>query len=295
MRDIDERMQNVSCISRTRIGKRVAQMVEQSRFTEALVIDNPSIVAVDFQLEHLEGEITMKADTWNFLMADDEENIANTLGIRALPKLEPERVAILIEELGRRKHIVQVHPLSDKESMNLFLEIADHGVLKISSLEDILRDIVQECDGLPFAIAIITGSMKGVYDVTEWWNALRESNDYSGFSVGTFRRETTMKIVQVPPPSDEESMNLFLEHVEHGVLKVSSLKDILCDIVQECDELPFAIVVLTRSMKGVYDVAECRNALRELSDHYDPYQIVVVNSQFQEYRDFLKLESTVTI
>ncbi|KAK9038601.1 hypothetical protein V6N11_023460 [Hibiscus sabdariffa] len=252
MRDIDERMQNVSCISRTRIGKRVAQMVEQSRFTEALVIDNPSIVAVDFQLEHLEGEITMKADTWNFLMADDEENIANTLGIRALPKLEPERVAILIEELGRRKHIVQVHPLSDKESMNLFLEIADHGVLKISSLEDILRDIVQECDGLPFAIAIITGSMKGVYDVTEWWNALRESNDY---------------IVQVPPPSDEESMNLFLEHVEHGVLKVSSLKDILCDIVQECDELPFAIVVLTRSMKGVYDVAECRNALRELSDH----------------------------
>ncbi|TYI96083.1 hypothetical protein E1A91_D01G045200v1 [Gossypium mustelinum] len=62
--------------------------------------------------------------------------------------------------------------------MNLFLEHAGRGVLKVPSLKEILDDIVRECDGLPLAIAVIAGSMKGIYDVAEWRNALRELRDH---------------------------------------------------------------------------------------------------------------------
>ncbi|GMJ10043.1 hypothetical protein HRI_004673500 [Hibiscus trionum] len=275
MQDIDERMQNVSCFSRARLGKRVAQMVEQveelidrGRFTEPLVIDNPSTSGVAFQLEHLEGETIVKDNIWNFLMGDEigmigvcgmggigkstimkhiynqllktkplfdeiiwvtvskelnitklQKDIADVMHISGFPESESERVAMLMEELGRRRYvlilddvwevfsllkvgipkptssngsklvltsrsievcrsmdckIVQVPPLSNEESMNLFLEHAGRGVLLVPSLEEILRDIVRECDGLPLAIAVIAGSMKGIDDVAEWRNALRE-------------------------------------------------------------------------------------------------------------------------
>ncbi|XP_016721686.1 probable disease resistance protein At4g27220 [Gossypium hirsutum] len=81
--------------------------------------------------------------------------------------------------------IVKVHPLSNEESMNLFLVHTGLGVLKVPSLEQILGDIVRECNGLPLAIAVIAGSMKGIYDVAEWRNALRELRDHVRSVKGT--------------------------------------------------------------------------------------------------------------
>ncbi|TYJ48201.1 hypothetical protein E1A91_A01G044600v1 [Gossypium mustelinum] len=75
------------------------------------------------------------------------------------------------------------------------------------------------------------------------------------------------EIVEVPLLSDEESMNLFLVHTGRGVLDVPPLKEILGDIVRECDRLPLAIKVIASSMKGINDVVEWRNALRELRSH----------------------------
>ncbi|XVE53004.1 hypothetical protein DITRI_Ditri02bG0169900 [Diplodiscus trichospermus] len=80
-------------------------------------------------------------------------------------------------------------------------------------------------------------------------------------------RSIDYKVVKVQPLSNEESMKLFLKHVGHGVEQISSLAQILGDIVQECDGLPLAIVVIARSMKGIYDDREWSYALRELRDH----------------------------
>ncbi|MBA0755306.1 hypothetical protein Gogos_022056, partial [Gossypium gossypioides] len=75
------------------------------------------------------------------------------------------------------------------------------------------------------------------------------------------------EIVEVPLLSFDESMNLFLVHTGHEVLKVTSLEKILGDIVRECDRLPLAIKVIASSMKGINDVVEWRNALTELRNH----------------------------
>ncbi|GLT25835.1 hypothetical protein SLA2020_009380 [Shorea laevis] len=73
--------------------------------------------------------------------------------------------------------IVKVKPLSQEESLKLFLDIVGDGVLQVPGLEEVLKLIVKECASLPLAIVVIAGSMKGVDDVNVWRNALTELQD----------------------------------------------------------------------------------------------------------------------
>ncbi|KAF2285962.1 hypothetical protein GH714_009218 [Hevea brasiliensis] len=66
----------------------------------------------------------------------------------------------------------KVEPLSEKESWNLFEEKIGEAVLE--EVKPIAKSIVRECAGLPLGIVTIAGSMRGVSDVYEWRNALRE-------------------------------------------------------------------------------------------------------------------------
>ncbi|GKV27427.1 hypothetical protein SLEP1_g36600 [Rubroshorea leprosula] len=73
-----------------------------------------------------------------------------------------------------RCQVVKVPPLPEQESLKLFLDKVGQDVLRIPNLEEILKLIVAECAGLPLAIVVIAGSMRGVEDIFEWRNALRE-------------------------------------------------------------------------------------------------------------------------
>ncbi|GLT49051.1 hypothetical protein SLA2020_226340 [Shorea laevis] len=73
--------------------------------------------------------------------------------------------------------IVKVQPLSQEESLELFLNTVEDVVLEVPGLEEILELIVKECAGLPLAIVVIAGSMRGVDDVNVWRNALVELRD----------------------------------------------------------------------------------------------------------------------
>ncbi|GLU15770.1 hypothetical protein SLE2022_322380 [Rubroshorea leprosula] len=67
--------------------------------------------------------------------------------------------------------------LEEEESLKLFLDTIGDGVLQVPGLEDILKFIVEECAGLPLAIVVIAGSMRGIDDVNVWRNALTELQD----------------------------------------------------------------------------------------------------------------------
>ncbi|GLT32652.1 hypothetical protein SLA2020_073030 [Shorea laevis] len=73
-----------------------------------------------------------------------------------------------------RCQIVKVPPLPQQESLNLFLDKVGHDILLIPNLENILKKMVAECAGLPLAIVVIAGSMRGVRDIREWRSALRQ-------------------------------------------------------------------------------------------------------------------------
>ncbi|GLT50383.1 hypothetical protein SLA2020_238710 [Shorea laevis] len=82
------------------------------------------------------------------------------------------RSADVCNSLGCK--IVKVQPLSPRESLNLFLNRVGHDVLQVAGLKDILKLIVEECAGLPLAIVVIAGCMRGEKDIIEWRNALNE-------------------------------------------------------------------------------------------------------------------------
>ncbi|XP_022764390.1 probable disease resistance protein At4g27220 [Durio zibethinus] len=71
--------------------------------------------------------------------------------------------------------VLKVQPLSEEESFNLFLKHVGHNnVLQVPNLEETVKQIVQQCGGLPLAIVTIAGCMKGVDDDREWRNVLNE-------------------------------------------------------------------------------------------------------------------------
>ncbi|KAK8368493.1 hypothetical protein V6Z12_A01G044600 [Gossypium hirsutum] len=280
IQNIEERMQNVSCFSRARLGKRIAQTVEQvegiierGSFTEALVIDTPSTAGVPFQLEHLEGETMVKEDIWNYLMSDE----IGMIGVSGMGGI------------GKTTVMKHIHNQLLEETKALFDKIIWVTVskeLNIPKLQEKLANALNIVDlpkSEPERVAELMeklGQRRYVLVLDDVWEkfSLAEVGIPKPISsngsklVLTSRsievcRSMDCKVVKVPPLSHEESMNLFLEHAGHGVLKVPSLKEILGNIVRECGGLPLAIVVIAESMKGIYDVAEWRNALRELQDH----------------------------
>ncbi|GLT26507.1 hypothetical protein SLA2020_015680 [Shorea laevis] len=82
------------------------------------------------------------------------------------------RSATVCNYLGCK--IVRVQCLSPEESLNLFLNKVGCDVLQVPKLEETLKPIVEECAGLPLAIVVIAGSMKGEYDIHVWRDALTE-------------------------------------------------------------------------------------------------------------------------
>ncbi|KAL1118553.1 hypothetical protein V6Z11_D01G043700 [Gossypium hirsutum] len=283
IQNIDERTQNLSCFSRGHLGKQVSltveevkEIIEQGRFTGALVIDDPSTAGVPFQLEHLEGETAVIADIWKHLMSD-EIGMVGVCGMGGIGKTTIMKHIYnqLLEETKSKplfEKIIWVTVSQDFNITRLQQDIADamniedlpkpeqkraavlrnelRQIRHVLILDDVWEGFVLEKVGIP--IPIFSNGSRLVLT--------SRSNVVCGF-IGC------SEIVEVPPLSNEESMNLFLAHTGRGILKVPSLEEILGDIVGECDGLPLAIAVIAGSMKGIYDVVEWRNALTELSDH----------------------------
>ncbi|TYI96078.1 hypothetical protein E1A91_D01G044800v1 [Gossypium mustelinum] len=283
IQNIDERTQNLSCFSRGHLGKQVSltveevkEIIEQGRFTGALVIDDPSTAGVPFQLEHLEGETAVIADIWKHLMSD-EIGMVGVCGMGGIGKTTIMKHIYnqLLEETKSKplfEKIIWVTVSQDFNITRLQQDIADamniedlpkpeqkraavlrnelRQIRHVLILDDVWEGFVLEKVGIP--IPIFSNGSRLVLT--------SRSNVVCGF-IGC------SEIVEVPPLSNEESMNLFLAHTGRGILKVPSLEEILGDIVGECDGLPLAIAVIAGSMKGIYDVVEWRNALTELGDH----------------------------
>ncbi|OWM69527.1 disease resistance protein RPS2-like [Punica granatum] len=70
------------------------------------------------------------------------------------------------------QEVIRVKPLSDEESWNLFLETL-HSDLSPSRIA-IAESIVKECKGLPLAINVLAGSMRGVDSDHGWEDTLEK-------------------------------------------------------------------------------------------------------------------------
>ncbi|GLU14830.1 hypothetical protein SLE2022_313770 [Rubroshorea leprosula] len=75
----------------------------------------------------------------------------------------------------RCEQVIRMQQLSERESLNLFLDtVGDDTLMKSPNLEETLKFVVAECAGLPLAIVVIAKSMRGENDISVWRNALFE-------------------------------------------------------------------------------------------------------------------------
>ncbi|XP_027171331.1 probable disease resistance protein At4g27220 [Coffea eugenioides] len=72
----------------------------------------------------------------------------------------------------QRKFALQT--LDTGEAWDLFKYKLGSEPLLQGDLESIAKSIVEECDGLPLGIITVAGSMRGVRDICEWRNALKQ-------------------------------------------------------------------------------------------------------------------------
>ncbi|KAK0600226.1 hypothetical protein LWI29_012846 [Acer saccharum] len=78
---------------------------------------------------------------------------------------------------------IRVAPLSEGDALNLFLNHAGRDVY-VPTLKPTLKEVVEQCAGLPLAIIIIGSSMRGEYDVRMWKNALNSLKKHAGRADG---------------------------------------------------------------------------------------------------------------
>ncbi|KAK1583784.1 hypothetical protein Q3G72_026895 [Acer saccharum] len=70
--------------------------------------------------------------------------------------------------------IIKVEHLPKKEALDLFLNNVGRDLLLIPTLHSTLKQVVEQCAGLPLVIVTVANSLIGEYDIHTWNNALNE-------------------------------------------------------------------------------------------------------------------------
>ncbi|XP_042518634.1 disease resistance protein RPS5-like [Macadamia integrifolia] len=110
-------------------------------------------------------------DVWSELMLED-------VGIPCLPNDKGSKILVTSQnrdtctDMGATKTI-NVHPLSESESWDLFVEKAGKHVA-VDDIKPSAEKIVRRCKGLPLAIVIVAHAMAKQHGVEMWENASRE-------------------------------------------------------------------------------------------------------------------------
>ncbi|GKU91042.1 hypothetical protein SLEP1_g4968 [Rubroshorea leprosula] len=247
----------------------VKRIQERGNFNEGLVIERAPARGIRIPTENIEGEIS-KGEIQKHLM-DDQVGMIGVCGIGGVGK-----TTIM-------KHINNDLLRDDRFQKVIWVTVSYSYPLNVFELQkkivDAMHETLQEVEEMRRAAELtdIMGRKSFVLILDDVWDnfslmnvGIPEPVQNKSKVVITTRsievcKSLDCQIVKVQPLSPEESLNLFLEKVGRDVLqKVSGLEETLKLIVEECDGLPLAIVVIAGSLKGEDDIAEWRNALNEL-------------------------------
>ncbi|XP_017979820.1 PREDICTED: putative disease resistance protein At4g10780 [Theobroma cacao] len=271
---LEQKVQAVSCFSRLQLSKLVCQKLEETKklcqcnFPEVLVIDKPSPAGVTLGTTALKGETTAKKEILNYLM-DDKVGMIGVCGMGGIGKTTiMKHINNQLLEESKFDKVIWITVSRELNIVKLQKNIADAMKENLPELEDQVKWAA--------ALTDILGKKKFVLILDDVWNwfslvevGIPEPTRNGSKLVLTSRSidlfmNMGCKVVKVQPLSKEDSLNLFLDNSERSVLQDPPLEEIASHVVDECAGLPLAIVTIARSMKGVSDIREWRNALEEL-------------------------------
>ncbi|OMO94623.1 Disease resistance protein [Corchorus olitorius] len=283
MQKIEERYRVVRYLSRARLGKRVCRKIEevkaihqQGSFPEGVAVDyRPAASGVTFPTTILEGEVNVKEQIWAYLV--DSNYDVGMIGVCGMG--------------GIGKTTIMKHINNQLLEKNMFEKVVWVTVSKELNVFKLQQDIADAMDGsssLPengpgsraAELMKILERKRHVLILDDVWQRFslldvgipRPTLLHSGSKLVLTSRSIEVcksmgcnKVVKVQPLQEQESLNLFLNHVGHNVLENPTLEEIVKLVVHQCGGLPLAIVTIAACMKGVDDdICEWRNALNEL-------------------------------
>lgn len=275
---IEKEAENISCFLRARRGKLVREKIAQverisqrGSFSEGLVIDEPAAAGMRLPTEELEGEIDVKEQIWE-CVGNDEIGIIGLYGIGGVGKtsiMKHINNELLKKESSGFTKVMWItvsHPLNVRR---LQCAIAEKMGKKLPEDRDELNlasDLMRMMEGVKYALILDDVWDKFTLERVGIPKPTREN----GCKVLVTSRSAEVcnyfgcHMIKVKPLSPQESMNLFLDRVGRDVAQDPDLLEVMELVVKECSGLPLAIVVIAASMKGVRDIHEWRDALREL-------------------------------
>ncbi|GLU15402.1 hypothetical protein SLE2022_318970 [Rubroshorea leprosula] len=276
IQDVEERAARISYFQRANLDKLVREKIEvvkriQERgiFSEGLVIERAPAPGIIIPTENLEGVISTKDKILGYLMGD-EVGMIGVCGIGGVGKttiMKHVNNDLLTSSIFQKviwvtvSYPLNVFDLQKKIALALGKTLREHEeeMKRAAALMDIMRRV---------RFVLILDDVWENFSFSDV--GIPEPTLRNGCKVVITSRSADVcnylgcKIVKVQPLSPKESLNLFLDKVGRDVLQVPKLEEILNSIVEECEGLPLAIVVISGSMRGEYDIIEWRNALNEL-------------------------------
>ncbi|KAJ9671355.1 hypothetical protein PVL29_025176 [Vitis rotundifolia] len=132
--------------------------------------DNKRSALLFKALQKLKKFVLVFDDMWE---VHEPERVGIPLGVDGGKLIITTRLRNICLGMGCRE-IIKVESLSTEEAWELFNKTLGRYSALNREEEEIAKDIVKECAGLPLAIVTTAKSMRGVYDICEWRNALNE-------------------------------------------------------------------------------------------------------------------------
>ncbi|XP_034680443.1 probable disease resistance protein At4g27220 [Vitis riparia] len=132
--------------------------------------DNKRSALLFKALQKLKKFVLIFDDMWE---VHEPEQVGIPLGVDGGKLIITTRSRNICLRIGCEE-IIKVESFCIEESWELFNKtLGRYSALK-GEEEEIAKDIVKKCAGLPLAIVTTAKSMRGVYDICEWRNALNE-------------------------------------------------------------------------------------------------------------------------
>ncbi|KAE8726399.1 hypothetical protein F3Y22_tig00006992pilonHSYRG00022 [Hibiscus syriacus] len=280
VQDLDGRMGGSSALTRgfgrqdvSKSIKEVEELITQHRkFHGGLVVDNPQWIGQVLSATSLSGEAVKACieEIWQCLM-DDEVQKIGLWGMGGEGKTSIMKVINnqLLKETGKFDIVIWITVSKQMSIAKLQKDIAGKIGVEFSGDED-------ETTRAGMLFETLSQKSRFVMILDDLWEkvsleriGIPEPSNGSKLVLTTrsfdVSRQVGCRVIKVKPLMEEEAWKLFLEKVGFVIINIRGVEPIARSMAKHCAGLPLGVITIASCMKGIDDISEWRNALKELS------------------------------